>query len=29
MEIVRDGHNGILVPPRDSHAIEQALERLI
>jgi glycosyltransferase involved in cell wall biosynthesis len=26
---VRDGHNGILVPPRDSHAIEQALERLI
>lgn len=29
MEIVSDGHNGILVPPRDSHAIEQALERLI
>jgi glycosyltransferase involved in cell wall biosynthesis len=29
MEIVRDGHNGILVPPRDSQAIEQALERLI
>ena len=29
MEIVREGHNGILVPPRDSQAIEQALERLI
>ena len=29
MEIVSDGHNGILVPPRDSHAIKQALERLI
>ncbi len=29
MEIVPDGHNGILVPPRDSQAIEQALERLI
>jgi len=29
MEIVRDGDNGILVPPRDSQAIEQALERLI
>ena len=29
MEIVRDGHNGILVPPRDSQAIEQALECLI
>jgi glycosyltransferase involved in cell wall biosynthesis len=29
MEIVRDGHNGILVPPRDTQAIEQALERLI
>jgi glycosyltransferase involved in cell wall biosynthesis len=29
MEIVSDGHNGILVPSRDSHAIEQALERLI
>jgi glycosyltransferase involved in cell wall biosynthesis len=29
MEIVSDGHNGILVPPRDTPAIEQALERLI
>ncbi len=29
MEVVRDGDNGILVPPRDSLAIEQALERLI
>jgi glycosyltransferase involved in cell wall biosynthesis len=29
MEIVSDGDNGILVPPRDSLAIEQALERLI
>ncbi|MGL5061829.1 MAG: glycosyltransferase family 4 protein [Microcoleus sp.] len=29
MEVVRDGDNGILVPPRDSEAIEQALERLI
>ncbi|MEG4861693.1 glycosyltransferase family 4 protein, partial [Microcoleus sp. K1-B6] len=29
MEIVRDGHNGILVPARDSQAIEQALERLV
>lgn len=29
MEIVRDGENGILVPSRDSQAIEQALERLI
>jgi glycosyltransferase involved in cell wall biosynthesis len=29
MEIVRDGDNGILVPPRDSEAIEQALELLI
>jgi len=29
MEIVRDGDNGILVPPRDSQVIEQALERLI
>ena len=29
MEIVSDGHNGILVPSRDSQAIEQALERLI
>jgi len=29
MEVVRDGDNGILVPPRDTLAIEQALERLI
>ncbi|XZN91552.1 MAG: glycosyltransferase family 4 protein [Microcoleus sp.] len=29
MEVVRDRDNGILVPPRDSQAIEQALERLI
>ena len=29
MEVVRDGDNGILVPPRDSQAIENALERLI
>ncbi|MEG4860750.1 glycosyltransferase family 4 protein, partial [Microcoleus sp. K1-B1] len=29
MEVVRDGENGMLVPPRDSEAIEQALERLI
>lgn len=29
MEVVRDGDNGILVPPRDAVAIEQALERLI
>lgn len=29
MEVVRDGHNGILVPPRDTQAIIQALERLI
>ena len=29
MEIVRDGQDGILVPPRDSQAIKQALERLI
>ena len=29
MEVVRDGDNGILVPPRDSEAIVQALERLI
>ncbi|MBE9039585.1 glycosyltransferase family 4 protein [Oscillatoriales cyanobacterium LEGE 11467] len=28
-EIVCDGHNGIVVPARDSQAIEQALERLI
>ena len=29
MEIVRDGHDAIVIPPRDSRAIEQALERLI
>jgi glycosyltransferase involved in cell wall biosynthesis len=29
MEIVRDGNNGILVAPRDTAAIVQALERLI
>lgn len=29
MEIVRNGHDAILVPSRDSQAIEQALERLI
>jgi glycosyltransferase involved in cell wall biosynthesis len=29
MEIVRDGFNGILVPPRDSESLERALERLI
>lgn len=29
MEIVRDGYDAIVVPPRDSQAIEQALERLI
>lgn len=29
MEFVRDGHNGILVPPRDTPAIELALERLV
>lgn len=28
-EIVRDGFNGLLVPPRDSEALEHALERLI
>ncbi len=28
-EIVRDGHNGIVVPARNSTAIKQALERLI
>jgi glycosyltransferase involved in cell wall biosynthesis len=28
-EIVRHEHNGILIPTRDSQAIEQALERLI
>lgn len=29
MEIVRDGHDAILIPARDSRSIEQALERLI
>ncbi len=29
MEIVRDGHDAIVIPPRDTEAIEQALERLI
>jgi glycosyltransferase involved in cell wall biosynthesis len=29
MEIVRDGVNGVLVPPRNSEAIVQALERLL
>lgn len=29
MEIVQDGHDAILIQVRDSHAIEQALERLI
>ena len=29
MEILKDGHNGILIPIRDSRAIEQALEKLI
>ena len=29
MEIVRDGHDAIMIPLRDSQAIEQALERLI
>lgn len=29
MEIIRDGVNGILVAPRDSAALEDALERLI
>jgi glycosyltransferase involved in cell wall biosynthesis len=29
MEIVRDGVNGMLVPPRDSEALARALERLI
>jgi glycosyltransferase involved in cell wall biosynthesis len=28
-EIVRDGQDGILIPPRDRQAIEQALEQLI
>lgn len=29
MEMVRDGHDAIAIPVRDSRAIEQALERLI
>lgn len=29
MEVVRDGHDAIVVPLRDTQAIEQALERLI
>ncbi|MEG4352947.1 glycosyltransferase [Microcoleus sp. LAD1_D3] len=29
MEVVRNGDNGILVPPRDTLAIENAVERLI
>jgi glycosyltransferase involved in cell wall biosynthesis len=29
MQIVRDGHDAIVIPPRNSQAIEQALERLI
>jgi len=29
MEVVRDGHDAIVIPTRDSGAIEQALERLI
>jgi glycosyltransferase involved in cell wall biosynthesis len=29
MEFVREGYNGILVPPRDTQAIEHALERLV
>jgi len=29
LEIVRDGYDAIVVPTHDSHAIEQALERLI
>lgn len=29
MEFVREGHNGILVPPRDSEAIGHALELLV
>lgn len=28
-EIVRNGHNGLLVPPRDSVAIADAIERLL
>ncbi len=29
MEVVRDGYDAIVVPPRNTQAIEQALERLI
>jgi glycosyltransferase involved in cell wall biosynthesis len=29
LEIIRDGHDGIVVPCRDSEAIEQALEKLL
>jgi glycosyltransferase involved in cell wall biosynthesis len=29
MEIVKDGHDAIIIPPRDPQAIEQALEKLI
>jgi glycosyltransferase involved in cell wall biosynthesis len=29
MRIVRDGHDAIIIPPRNSQAIEQALEQLI
>jgi glycosyltransferase involved in cell wall biosynthesis len=29
MEFVREGYNGILVPPRDTQAFEHALERLV
>jgi glycosyltransferase involved in cell wall biosynthesis len=29
MEIVQDGHDAIMIPTRDSQAIEQALEHLI
>ena len=29
LEIVRDGHDGVIVPARDSQAIEQALEHVI
>jgi glycosyltransferase involved in cell wall biosynthesis len=28
-EVVRDGENGLLVPPRDHHALAQALARLL
>jgi glycosyltransferase involved in cell wall biosynthesis len=29
MEIVHDGHDAIVIPPRDTQAIEQAVERLL